>query len=63
MKVGILGAGIVGVNTALQVQKEFPSAEITILAEGYGNETLSSGAAGIFRPGTNFSAGNADLTQ
>ncbi|ODM88095.1 D-aspartate oxidase [Orchesella cincta] len=63
MKIGILGAGIVGVNTALQVQNEFPNAQISVIAEGFGNETLSSGAAGIFRPGTSFSAGNDEVTQ
>ncbi len=63
MKIGILGAGIIGVHTALQVQRELPNAEINVIAESFGNDTLSSGAAGIFRPGTNFSAGDEKLTQ
>lgn len=63
MKIGILGAGIIGVHTALQVQREFPNADIRVISEGFGNETLSSGAAGIFRPGTSFSAGDERLTQ
>lgn len=63
MKVGILGAGIIGVNTALQVQREFQNAQVSIIADKFGSDTLSAGAAGIFRPGTSFSVGDDEVTN
>lgn len=54
LKVAVLGAGVVGVNTVLQLQEQFPSANITLIDDKFNNETLSYGPAGIFRPGTQF---------
>ncbi len=46
----VLGAGVVGLSSAVQLQAKFPNAAITIIAEKFGKETTSDGAAGIFRP-------------
>lgn len=54
-KIGVLGAGVIGLTTALEIQKELPNAEITLIADKFNKETTSDGAAGIFRPGTSFS--------
>lgn len=62
MNIGIVGAGIVGLTTALELQKEFPTAHISILADKFGVETVSDVAAGIFRPGTGFSGPSHDVT-
>ncbi|XP_050541320.1 D-aspartate oxidase-like isoform X2 [Daktulosphaira vitifoliae] len=51
-KIVVVGAGIVGINTALELQRVYPNIKITIIADKFNSETLSDGAAGIFRPGT-----------
>ncbi len=51
--IAIIGAGAVGLSTALCLQKEIPGSNITIFADKIGNETLSSGAGGLFRPEIN----------
>ena len=45
----VLGGGIVGLNSALRLQKDFPRAQITIMAEDFGEKTVSQVAAGFFR--------------
>lgn len=62
-RIGVLGAGIVGVTTALELQKEFPSASLTIIAEKFGQETTSDGAAGVFRPASSFSGPTEDISR
>ena len=48
---GIVGAGVVGLTTALELQKEYKNAQISIIADKFYKETVSYVAAGIFRPG------------
>lgn len=55
MHFGILGAGVIGLSTGLELQKQFPNSQITIIADKFNEETLSFGAAGIFRPGSSYS--------
>ncbi|XP_059469033.1 D-aspartate oxidase [Neocloeon triangulifer] len=62
-RVGILGAGVVGLNTALQLQSEFPTLDVTIIAEKFNQETTSDGAAGLFRPSSSFSGPNIEITK
>lgn len=47
----IVGGGIIGLTTALFLQDEGVAESVEVLAEGFGKETTSWGAAGIFRPG------------
>ncbi|XP_055890821.1 D-aspartate oxidase-like [Biomphalaria glabrata] len=49
-RLGIIGSGIVGLSTALNVQKLLPKAKVTIIADKFGKDTTSHGAAGFFRP-------------
>lgn len=51
MKIAVVGGGVIGLTTALELQKEFRNAEIAIIADKYYKETTSYVAAGIFRPG------------
>lgn len=51
-KVVVVGAGVVGLNTALEVQRRHPDFDLTIIADKFNEETLSDGAAGLFRPDT-----------
>ncbi|KAK7475015.1 hypothetical protein BaRGS_00033762 [Batillaria attramentaria] len=50
VRIAVIGAGIVGLTTAVNVQKMVPDARVTIFADKFGNDTTSSGAGGIYRP-------------
>ena len=49
MEFAIVGAGIIGLTTASELLKQFPSSQVTLYSEKFGEETTSNGAAGIFR--------------
>ncbi|XP_075224383.1 D-amino acid oxidase 1 isoform X2 [Lycorma delicatula] len=63
LKVGIAGAGIVGLTSALELQNILPSADITVIANEFNQDTTSDGAAGLFRPGTSFCGPSIDITR
>ncbi|XP_069701261.1 D-aspartate oxidase [Periplaneta americana] len=63
LRVGVLGAGVVGVTTATELQTEFPTANITIIADKFNQDTTSEVAAGIFRPSTSFSGTSPEITS
>jgi len=51
IRVGVIGAGVVGLSTALRVLQEFPnSVHLEVLADKFETDTTSDGAAGIMRP-------------
>ncbi|CAL1527638.1 unnamed protein product [Lymnaea stagnalis] len=49
-KVGVVGAGVLGLSSALNIQKMIPNAKITIVADKFDKDTTSHGAGGYFRP-------------
>ncbi len=51
-RVAVLGAGVVGLSTAVQLQELLqPGAPpVTIIADKFAKETTSDGAGGMFRP-------------
>lgn len=55
--IAVLGAGIIGVSTALNTQKLIPLARVKIISEKFGQETTSWGAGGLFRPTAKFIQG------
>jgi D-aspartate oxidase len=63
MHFGVIGAGIIGLTTALELQNELPNAQVTILAEKFFRDTTSDVAAGIFRPSTSFSGPTEEITR
>lgn len=63
VEVGVIGAGVVGLSTALRVQQQFRDVNVTLVAHHFGSGTTSDGAAGIFRPGTSFSVGSEEITK
>lgn len=63
MKIGVIGAGIVGLTTALELQNQFPNATITIVADKFGDETSSYSIPGLFKPTTSFNGPNEQLTK
>lgn len=52
-KIAVIGAGVVGLSTAVCLQKEFPSSNVTIIADKVCDDTLSAGAGGLYRPEIN----------
>lgn len=63
MHFGVLGSGIIGLTTALELQQQFPTAQVSILADRFNEDTVSYVAAGIFRPGTSFMGPTQQITQ
>ena len=62
LRICVLGAGVIGLHSAVRLQQDFPAARVTIIAAGQGRQTTSIGAAGIFRPGS-FNAATPQLTR
>ncbi|XP_071454372.1 D-aspartate oxidase isoform X2 [Hetaerina americana] len=63
MDVCILGAGVVGLMTALELQDQFPNANYTIIAHLFNQNTTSDGAAGLFHPSSTFTGPTLDITE
>lgn len=59
----VVGAGVVGLTTALELQKNFPNARVSVIADKFGVNTTSDVAAGIFRPGPSFSGPSDEITR
>ena len=57
LRIAVIGAGIVGLSTAVQIQEALPSSQVTIIAEKFDIDTTSDGAAGTFQPASNLVAG------
>uniref|UniRef100_A0A224XFF2 Putative d-aspartate oxidase n=1 Tax=Panstrongylus lignarius TaxID=156445 RepID=A0A224XFF2_9HEMI len=64
LQVCILGAGVVGLTTALKLQALFGNnVNYTLVAEQFTNETTSHIAAGLFRPSPSFMVSNTEITK
>ena len=50
MKICVVGAGVVGLNSALELQRQYRNAQITLIGEKFNEQTTSDGAAGLFLP-------------
>ncbi|CAL8467744.1 g7282 [Coccomyxa elongata] len=46
----VLGAGVMGLSVALQIRQALPELNVTIVADRFGTETTSDGAAGLWEP-------------
>ena len=49
-RIAVIGAGVVGLSTAVLIQQHMPGVDVTIIADKFDKDTTSDGAAGIFRP-------------
>ncbi|KAJ8973754.1 hypothetical protein NQ317_018342 [Molorchus minor] len=63
LKIAVIGAGVVGLTTAVELQKHFRNAYINVVANRFEKDTTSFVAAGLFRPGTSFSGPTQDITR
>lgn len=50
VNIAVLGAGVVGLSTAINIKRNIDHANVTIIADKFLSETTSSGAGGIFKP-------------
>ena len=46
----VIGAGIIGVTTALSILEKDPTIKITVVADEFSPNTTSDGAAGFIKP-------------
>lgn len=53
IKICVIGAGVVGLSTALKVLETFPNVKLHVVADEFLEDTLSYGAGGFFRPELN----------
>jgi hypothetical protein len=49
-RICVLGAGVVGLTTALRLLQRFPEAHLTVYADKFGRDTTTAGAAGVWQP-------------
>lgn len=63
MKFCIIGAGAAGLNTALEIQRELPNVDITVIADKFNEDTTSDGAAGLFYPVLGFKGPNLETEK
>ena len=50
MNIAIVGAGIIGVTSALAIKEALPKAHVTIYGELFSPETTGDGSAGLWGP-------------
>ncbi|RUS80870.1 hypothetical protein EGW08_011389 [Elysia chlorotica] len=50
LRIGVIGAGVVGLSSALAVQKRLAHAQVDIMADRFTTYTTSNGAGGLFMP-------------
>ena len=62
-RIGVFGAGIVGLTTALELQRQIRNACITVIADKYREETTSDASAGFFRLASYFAGPTPQITQ
>ena len=62
-QIAVVGAGVVGLSTAVSIQQTIPSTDVTIIADKVLNETLSYGAGGLFRPEVNIGTTLAEVEE
>lgn len=48
MRIGIIGAGIIGATCAVRILDQFPGCKITIYADKFSPDTTSDVSAGTF---------------
>lgn len=63
LNIAVLGAGVVGFTTAIELKKQFRDVNVDVIAEKFNRDTTSFVAAGIFRPGTSFCGPTEEITR
>ncbi|XP_064085526.1 D-aspartate oxidase-like isoform X1 [Macrobrachium nipponense] len=63
VRIAVVGAGVVGLTSANLLQEAIPGASVTIIADRFGQDTVSDVAAGLYRPGLQFQGPNQEVTE
>lgn len=63
MHFGVIGSGVVGFNTALALQKEFPTENVTIFEDDDFIGDTSCSKADLFRPALSLSGTSEQITK
>ena len=50
LSVAVIGAGVIGLSSALRIAQEIPGTKVTVYANDFDEETTTSGAAGLWEP-------------
>lgn len=56
-KIAVVGAGVVGLSTAMNIFDSIPFVSVTVIADKFNVDTTSDGAGGLFRPNSNTTPG------
>lgn len=49
-KICVIGAGVIGLSSAVRIQDKIPGIDITIIADTFSPHTTSDGSAGFWEP-------------
>lgn len=49
-RVCVVGAGVIGLSTAVRIQNELPNYDVTVLADRFTPDTTSDGSGGFWQP-------------
>lgn len=60
MRIAVVGAGIVGLTSAIAIKEAFPNAFVTIFSEDFSPNTTADGSAGLWGP---FALGNSSTEK
>ena len=50
LRIGVLGAGIIGLTSAIRLKEKYPDAKITVYASNFSPNTTSDVSAGFWEP-------------
>ena len=59
-RVAVVGAGVIGLTTAVAIKETFPNADVTIFADEFSPNTTGDGSAGLWSP---YLTGNTDAIK
>lgn len=50
LKIAVIGAGIIGLSSAIAIKERIPGIDLTVLADCFTPNTTGDGAAGLWMP-------------
>lgn len=50
MKVAVIGAGVIGMTSALAIKGAFPESDVTVFSSEFSPNTTGDGSAGLWGP-------------
>ena len=50
IRICVVGAGIIGLSTAVNIIEQIPGSQVTLISEDWSPDTTGDGSAGIWEP-------------